>query len=132
MTRERGHYMRPREEYEEELEQIRFVSFLFNLDGSYQLLGDMRILLLSVCPRSQYTSRFRSFHLCTLSILDWIQDSIIERNRRIRDADKSRTAYRGPNGEITPAWVWTQCWKLGTAAESWFMITLVGSSAVLL
>ncbi|KAH0828174.1 chloride channel [Lanmaoa asiatica] len=58
--------------------------------------------------------------------IDWIQDSIIERNRRIRDADKSRTAYRGPNGEITPAWVWAQCWKLVTAGESWLVITLVG------
>ncbi|KAH0826459.1 chloride channel [Lanmaoa asiatica] len=48
------------------------------------------------------------------------------RNRRIRDADKSRTAYRGPNGEITPAWVWAQCWKLLAAGESWFIITLVG------
>ncbi|KAF8554241.1 hypothetical protein OG21DRAFT_1462931 [Imleria badia] len=58
--------------------------------------------------------------------IDWIQDSIIERNRRIRDTDKSRTAYRGPNGEITPAWVWAQCWKLVIAGESWFVITLVG------
>ncbi|KAF9227018.1 Cl-channel protein [Gyrodon lividus] len=58
--------------------------------------------------------------------IDWIQDSIIERNRRIRDADKARTAYRGVHGEITPAWVWAQCWKLLTAGESWFMITLVG------
>lgn len=33
MTRERGRYRRPRngDEYEEELEQIRFISFLFNL-----------------------------------------------------------------------------------------------------
>ncbi|KAF8837685.1 hypothetical protein BDN67DRAFT_1026839 [Paxillus ammoniavirescens] len=58
--------------------------------------------------------------------IDWIQDSIIEKNRRIRDADKARTAYRGANGEITPAWVWAQCWKLLTAGESWFVITLVG------
>jgi chloride channel 3/4/5 len=132
MTRERGRYMRPQdgEEYEEELDEIRFVSFLFNLCGSHQFLGDTRILPLSVCPRSHCTSWFRSSHPCNISVLDWIQDSIIERNRRIRDTDKSRTAYRGPNGEITPAWVWAQCWKLVTAGESWFVITLVGSSPV--
>jgi chloride channel 3/4/5 len=130
MTRERGRYMRPQsgDEYEEELEQIRFVSLRSICGGSYQLLGDTRISPLSVCPRSRCTSWFRWFHSCNFSILDWIQDSIIERNRRIRDTDKSRTAYRGPNGEITPAWVWAQCWKLVIAGESWFVITLVGSS----
>lgn len=112
----------------------KFGSFLFCsiYDESHLLLGDTRILPLSVCPRSWCTSWPRWFHSCNLFILDWIQDSIIERNRRIRDADKSRTAYRGPNGEITPAWVWAQFWKLVTAGESWFVITLVGPSRFLL
>ncbi|KIJ60010.1 hypothetical protein HYDPIDRAFT_99474, partial [Hydnomerulius pinastri MD-312] len=57
--------------------------------------------------------------------IDWIQDSIVERNRRIRDAEKARTAYRGPRGEITPAWVWAQLLKVLSAGESWLVITLV-------
>ncbi|KAH7912423.1 chloride channel [Hygrophoropsis aurantiaca] len=61
-----------------------------------------------------------------VSLPDWIQDSIIERNRRIRNATYSRTAYRGPRGEITPAWIWAQFRKFLGAGESWFVITLVG------
>ncbi|KAH7889103.1 chloride channel [Phlebopus sp. FC_14] len=57
---------------------------------------------------------------------DWIQDSIVERNRRIRSSREARTAHRGPRGEITPAWVWAQVLKLLGAAESWLVITLVG------
>lgn len=99
-------------------------------NGSHQLLGDTRILPLSVCPRSDVPHGFARLTHAILFVLDWIQDSIIERNRRVRDTEKSRTAYRGPNGEITPAWVWVQLWKLVTAGESWFVITLVGSSPV--
>ena len=100
-------------------------------NGSHQFLGDTRILLPSVCPRNAPHGFVHVTHVNPF-VLDWIQDSIIERNRRIRDVDKSRTAYRGPNGEITPAWVWAQCWKLVTAGESWFVITLVGPSPFLL
>lgn len=49
----------------------------------------------------------------------------MERNRRIRE-ERARSAYRGPRGEITPAWLWAQFWRLVTAGESWFVITLAG------
>jgi chloride channel 3/4/5 len=57
---------------------------------------------------------------------DWIQDSIVERNRHIRNAKAARDAHRGPRGEITPAWVWAQCWRFLGAGEPWLVISLVG------
>ncbi|KIK39991.1 hypothetical protein CY34DRAFT_807654 [Suillus luteus UH-Slu-Lm8-n1] len=58
--------------------------------------------------------------------IDWIQDSIVERNRRIRNARAARAAFRGPRGEITPAWVWAQFWRFLRAGEPWLVISLVG------
>ncbi|KAG2747073.1 hypothetical protein P692DRAFT_20780971 [Suillus brevipes Sb2] len=58
--------------------------------------------------------------------IDWIQDSIVERSRRIRNARAARAAYRGPRGEITPAWVWAQFWRFLRAGEPWLVISLVG------
>ncbi|KAG1767420.1 chloride channel [Suillus occidentalis] len=58
--------------------------------------------------------------------IDWIQDSIVERNRRVRNARAARAAYRGPRGEITPAWVWAQFWRFLRAGEPWLVISLVG------
>lgn len=57
--------------------------------------------------------------------IDWIQESIAERNRRIRE-ERARSACRGPRGEITPAWIWSQFRRLLSAGESGFVITLVG------
>ncbi|KAG2047130.1 hypothetical protein BDR06DRAFT_964310 [Suillus hirtellus] len=58
--------------------------------------------------------------------IDWIQDSIVERNRRIRNAKAAKVAYRGPSGEITPTWVWAQLWRFLRAGEPWLVISLVG------
>ncbi|KAG2355500.1 chloride channel [Suillus spraguei] len=58
--------------------------------------------------------------------IDWIQDSIVERNRRIRNAKAAKAAFRGPRGEITPAWVWAQFWRFLRAGEPWLVISLVG------
>ncbi|KAG1861551.1 chloride channel [Suillus subalutaceus] len=58
--------------------------------------------------------------------IDWIQDSIVERNRRIRNAKATKAAYRGPRGEITPTWVWAQLWRFLRAGEPWLVISLVG------
>ncbi|KAI6121899.1 chloride channel [Pisolithus sp. B1] len=57
--------------------------------------------------------------------IDWIQESTAERNRRIRE-ERARLACRGPRGEITPAWIWSQFRRLLSAGESGFVITLVG------
>ncbi|KAG1725409.1 chloride channel [Suillus paluster] len=58
--------------------------------------------------------------------IDWIQDSIVERNRRIRNAKEAQAAHRGPRGEITPVWVWAQFWRFLSAGEPWLVISLVG------
>ena len=60
-------------------------------------------------------------------LIDWIQDSIIERNRRIRH---NNAVYSDPNGRITLHWLWTQIRKIAVAGESWFVVSLVGAFAV--
>ncbi|KAL4073717.1 chloride channel [Scleroderma citrinum] len=64
-------------------------------------------------------------HYEDFTTIDWIQESIAERNRRIRE-ESARSTYRGPQGEITPTWLWAQFWRLLSAGESWFVITLAG------
>ena len=58
---------------------------------------------------------------------DWIQDSIIERNRRIRLNNTVYSAHDEPNGRITFRWLWTQIRKIAVAGESWFVVSLVGT-----
>ncbi|KAJ7212919.1 Cl-channel protein [Mycena pura] len=60
--------------------------------------------------------------------LDWIQDSLLERSRRIRD---SRTRYaphqgRGPRGQVSVSWLWTETRKALDAGQTWFVVSLVG------
>ncbi|KAJ7646805.1 Cl-channel protein [Roridomyces roridus] len=61
------------------------------------------------------------------STIDWIQDSILERNRQIRDS-RARYAsmHRGPGGKVTASWVWTQCRRAFDAGQTWFVVSLVG------
>ncbi|KAF7985088.1 hypothetical protein HWV62_8969 [Athelia sp. TMB] len=58
--------------------------------------------------------------------IDWIQDSILERNRRIRRADTVHASRRRPGGKITLPWLWTQICKVADAVQTWFVVTLVG------
>ncbi|TFK83399.1 Cl-channel protein [Polyporus arcularius HHB13444] len=58
--------------------------------------------------------------------IDWIQDSIIERNRRLRAARKSNVPYRGPRGEVSLAWIWSRLRNIAHAGQSWFVVSLVG------
>lgn len=58
--------------------------------------------------------------------VDWIQDSIVERNRRIRKAKELHSTHRGPRGELSVRWLWTQFRKILDAGQSWFIVTLVG------
>ncbi|EIW62694.1 Cl-channel protein [Trametes versicolor FP-101664 SS1] len=58
--------------------------------------------------------------------IDWIQDSIIERNRRLRTARRQSIPHRGPRGEVTLAWLWSRLQGIAHAGESWFVVTLVG------
>lgn len=60
--------------------------------------------------------------------LDWIEDSIFERNRRLRkDRDVQSHTGRGPNGEITMSWAWAQARKAAAAGQSWLVLTLSGA-----
>ncbi|KAI0268814.1 voltage-gated chloride channel [Gloeopeniophorella convolvens] len=59
--------------------------------------------------------------------IDWIEDSIIERNRRLREARDVYAARRGPNGKITFPWLISQMRKVVVASQSWFVVSLVGA-----
>ncbi|THH01086.1 hypothetical protein EW026_g1533 [Hermanssonia centrifuga] len=59
--------------------------------------------------------------------IDWIQDSAIERNRRIRKARQLHAAHRGPRGEVTLRWVWANLRKVLDAAQSWIVVSIVGA-----
>ncbi|KAJ6508108.1 Cl-channel protein [Mycena vulgaris] len=54
------------------------------------------------------------------STIDWIQDSILERNRRVRDA------RGGPRGDSGPARVEWQVRRALDAGQTWFVVSLVG------
>ena len=59
---------------------------------------------------------------------DWIQDSMLERNRRIRHAKTTYASHRGPHGEITMEWLWSQFRKVVDDGQVWFVVGLVGTN----
>ncbi|KAH9929594.1 Cl-channel protein [Epithele typhae] len=69
----------------------------------------------------EHVERYEDF-----TTIDWIQDSIIERNRRLRAARNQHTTYRGPRGEITLSWLWSLVRQFAHAGQSWFVVSLVG------
>ena len=60
--------------------------------------------------------------------IDWIQDAILERNRRINKAQTLYNEERGPHGEVTIPWLWAQLRKIADAGQTWFVVSLVGRS----
>lgn len=66
-------------------------------------------------------------HPSIVAYADWIQDSILERNRRIRDERTLYATHRGPHGEVTVSWLWTQFRKTLDAGQTWFVVSLVGT-----
>jgi chloride channel 3/4/5 len=95
-----------------------------NLDD--EALEDIRYVF--VVP---FCESFLEWGLCRryedFTTIDWIQDSILERNRRIRHANKVyELLHRGPRGEITFRWLWAQLRKVVNAAQTWFVVSLVG------
>jgi len=42
----------------------------------------------------------------------------------------NNAVYSDPNDRITFHWLWTQMRKIAVAGESWFVVSLVGMSAV--
>ncbi|EKM54714.1 uncharacterized protein PHACADRAFT_197144 [Phanerochaete carnosa HHB-10118-sp] len=59
--------------------------------------------------------------------IDWIQDSIIERNRRIRKARELHTVRRGPRSKVSLQWAWVQLKRIWDAGQSWLVVSLVGA-----
>ncbi|KAI0081975.1 Cl-channel protein [Panus rudis PR-1116 ss-1] len=76
---------------------------------------------ISQAEYSEHIKRYEDF-----TTVDWIQDSISERNRRIL---KSRSLYspsRGHGIQSTLVWLWTQLKKVADAGQTWFVVSLVG------
>ena len=74
----------------------------------------------------------------TISILelnfasDWIQDSMLERKRRLRNARKThilRSVPRGSNAMSRR--IWAQLRDAVDAGQTWFVISIVGEHWVL-
>ena len=61
---------------------------------------------------------------------DWIQDSIVERNRRLRTARRLHSSYvgYGTRWEAALAWTWSKLTIFADGAQSWFVVSLVGAS----
>ncbi|KLO20320.1 Cl-channel protein [Schizopora paradoxa] len=66
-------------------------------------------------------SRYEDF-----TTIDWVQDSILERNRRLRTESRVATAHRGPNGEVTLSWTWSQALRAFNAVKTWLIVSLAG------
>jgi chloride channel 3/4/5 len=60
---------------------------------------------------------------------DWIHDSILERNRRLRREEEIERTLRDANGAINLRWAWAQLRRIGSAGQSWFIVSLVGELA---
>lgn len=61
------------------------------------------------------------------STIDWIHDSILERNRRIHDS-RARFAPMGHRGRVSLDWLLSQFWMMVDISQNWFVICLVGIS----
>jgi len=59
--------------------------------------------------------------------IDWIEDSILERSRRLREARDVRASSRTTNGRATLSWLISHVRKLLVASQSWFVVSIVGA-----
>ena len=64
--------------------------------------------------------------------VDWIEDSILERKRRLRTSRAVESSHRGPNGEITLSWLWAQLLKAIVASQTWLVVSLAGEASSLI
>lgn len=62
----------------------------------------------------------------TSARLDWIEDSILERSRRLREAKDVYASSKRTNGRITLSWLISHVRKLLVASQSWFVVSIVG------
>ncbi|KAG8735124.1 glycerol ethanol, ferric requiring protein [Ceratobasidium sp. 414] len=56
--------------------------------------------------------------------IDWIQDSILERNRRLRTSRDIQSSLRDSQGHINPSWMKAQIQKMVAAGQSWFVVSI--------
>jgi hypothetical protein len=59
---------------------------------------------------------------------DWIEDSILERRRRLREARDVYASSRTSSGRITLRRLISQVRKVVVASQSWFVVSIVGRS----
>lgn len=64
----------------------------------------------------------------TRASLDWIEDSILERNRRLREAKVLYASRSRTNDRLTFSWFISHIRKLLVASQSWFVVSIVGES----
>ncbi|PFH49767.1 hypothetical protein AMATHDRAFT_4623 [Amanita thiersii Skay4041] len=57
--------------------------------------------------------------------IDWIQDSILERNRRLKNV-KAHSRLYGPRIQTAIPWILSQVRNAFDAAQSWIVVSLVG------
>ncbi|KAH9485066.1 putative chloride channel protein [Psilocybe cubensis] len=58
--------------------------------------------------------------------IDWIQDSVLERKRRLRYARHSLLPRRSRGGLGALTQIWAQARKIMTAGQSWFVLSIIG------
>ncbi|THH05633.1 hypothetical protein EW145_g4647 [Phellinidium pouzarii] len=94
-----------------------------HMDSERAPLNDTRSREALNVDEMEQISRYEDF-----TTIDWIEDSILERNRRLRIAEHERVeqTYRGPNGEITLSWVWIQVLRAISASQTWLVVSLAG------
>ncbi|KAH8993320.1 voltage-gated chloride channel [Lactarius hatsudake] len=63
----------------------------------------------------------------SLDTIDWIEDSILERSRRLREARDVYASSRTANGRVTLQWLISQVRQVVVASQSWFVVSIVGA-----
>lgn len=62
---------------------------------------------------------------------DWIEDSILERSRRLREAKNMYASSARTNDRYTLSWLVSHVRKLLVASQSWFVVSIVGEPILL-
>ncbi|KAI9507496.1 voltage-gated chloride channel [Russula earlei] len=59
--------------------------------------------------------------------IDWIEDSILERSRRLREAQDMHASSGSTTDQSTLSWLVSHVRKLLVASQSWFVVSIVGA-----
>ncbi|KAG9006370.1 glycerol ethanol, ferric requiring protein [Tulasnella sp. JGI-2019a] len=58
--------------------------------------------------------------------IDWIHDSILERNRRLRNQQQIAATIHSSGGRINASTLWGQFSKFSDVSQTWFVVSLAG------